>query len=75
MRGEEESEPRMPEPLYSYQETGLGSGFCQICGEHIEFDTDDLGEFTLPDEQTDPDGHRSIVAHGQCGLDHNLRLA
>lgn len=72
-RGQEPTpEPRMPDPLYQYQETGMLSSYCQICGEHGD---DEMGEFALPEGQTDPDGAVTIIAHGQCGLDHNLPIA
>lgn len=72
----EDPQPRMPNPIYSYQETGLGTMYCQICGEHMDPEQgDEVGEFGLPEGQTGPNGEVSIVTHGQCGLDHNLTMA
>lgn len=46
--------------------------YCQICVEPAD---DDMGEFALPKGQTDTDGNVTILAHGQCGLDHGLETA
>lgn len=41
---------------------------CSLCGED-ETPDDPLGHFVGPDNST------YVMAHGQCGLDHGLRLA
>jgi hypothetical protein len=51
----------MPYVIYPFNEDE-----CQICGEPAD---DEMGEFILPDDRG------SIYAHGQCGLDHHLKLA
>lgn len=38
----------MPNPIIPYQETGLGTMYCQICGEHMDPMKDEVGEFGLP---------------------------
>lgn len=60
----------MPDPIYSLLETEGGDiAACQICGEDADAE---MGEFGLPEGKTTPDGSVTIVAHGQCGLDHGL---
>lgn len=73
MRGYDEPETRMPDPIYPYRANEAGeTEECQICGEPAD---DEMGEFGLPEGKTAPDGSVSIVAHGQCGLDHGLETA
>lgn len=45
---------------------------CQLCGEPAD---GEMGEFGLPEGQTDPDGTVSVVAHAQCGLDAGLETS
>jgi len=40
---------------------------CEMCGEPIDWDTDELGEFV------EVDAH--LVGHAQCGLDRGLSIA
>lgn len=67
--------PRMPTHILPYEADKDGDvKECQICGEPAD---DEMGEFTLPEAH--PNGgtsdNRSVVAHGQCGIDHGLELA
>lgn len=65
--------PRMPDNIYPYRQDSNGETMeCQICGEPAD---GEMGEFGLPDGQTDPDGAVSVVAHAQCGLDAGLEIA
>lgn len=67
-REERTPEPRMPNPILPYEEDEHGYSLnCQICGEDAD---GEMGEFGLPEPA--PDGSVTIVAHGQCGLDHGL---
>lgn len=69
MRGDE---PRMPSPIYPFRQDRQGNTLeCQICGEPAD---DEMGEFGLPEGQTSPEGSVTIVAHGQCGIDHGLEI-
>lgn len=72
---EAENTPRMPSNILPYETDANGeTAYCQICGEPAD---DEMGEFSLP--QPDPNGgtedQRSVIAHAQCGLDHNLEIA
>jgi len=73
----DESQPRMPNPIYALLEYADGSiAICQICGEDAD---DEMGEFTLPHPVNSIEVHgkvlHTVVAHGQCGLDHGLEMA
>lgn len=72
---EDKQEPRMPSTVYPHETNRHGETTeCQLCGEPAD---DEMGEFTLPEPH--PNGNledkRSVIAHGQCGLDHGLELA
>lgn len=72
---DDEPEPRQPSPIYALQETEQGDiANCQICGEDAD---GEMGEFALPEPITAPGVPPmiSIIAHGQCGLDHGLTIA
>lgn len=58
----------LPDPLPAFSDD---DPHCQLCGEAINWEStlDAAGEFTLPDKSG------SVVAHGQCGLDHGLEVA
>lgn len=69
----DQTAPRMPNPIYPYRVNEDGeTEECQICGEPAD---GEMGEFALPKGKTAPDGTVSVVAHGQCGLDHGLEIA
>jgi hypothetical protein len=72
---EEKQEPRMPSTIYPHETNRHGETTeCQLCGEPAD---EEMGEFTLP--QAHPNAttsdRRSVVAHGQCGIDHGLETA
>jgi hypothetical protein len=69
-----ESAPRLPNPIYALgvDEATDETANCQICGEDADAE---MGEFWIPEEIRKPGGEPSIIAHGQCGIDHNLPLA
>lgn len=69
-----EAEPRQPDPIYALMEDAEGNiAECQICGEDAD---DEMGCFILPKPLIAPDGSEmaTVIAHGQCGLDHGLEL-
>lgn len=74
VRRMEEPAPRRPDPIYAHMvdEETDETAICQICGEDAD---GEMGEFGLPEPIMRPGDPPSIVAHGQCGLDHGLTTA
>lgn len=70
----EENKPRRPNPIYALgvDEVTDEVANCQICCEDAD---DQMGEFWLPEEIRKPNDEPSIIAHGQCGIDHGLEIA
>lgn len=71
--------PRMPNPIYPLETDESGDPGvlnCQICNEPADAE---MGEFMLPHpcHAVEVFGAvlYSVVAHGQCGLDHGLESA
>lgn len=68
---------RMPSTIYPHEQDEHGNTtHCQLCGEPAD---DEMGEFSLPVNPFDHDyltkDYPTVVAHGQCGLDHGLEMA
>lgn len=67
-----------PDKLTPYEENEDGNAkYCQICGEPGD---DEMGEFWVEPDPANPlpppnDKGYSVVAHGQCGIDHGLEIA
>lgn len=43
---------------------------CDICGERLDDEVAEMYDPKLP-----YDASRSVVVHGQCGIDHKLEMA
>lgn len=74
MRRDDKPAARRPDPIYALlvDERTDDVSNCQICGEPAD---GEMGEFGLPDKIRKPGDPVSLVAHGQCGLDHGLEIA